>query len=205
MTLDEIIIQRYANMRTIDLANELGVKYCTVANKAYRMGLKKSKEYLASELSGRRNLLEKGMATRFKKGNIAHNKGAKMPKHVYERAKATMFKKGNKPSNTQPVGTINFRTDSAGRTYAYIKIKDSDWRLMHRVVWEEHHGPIPRGMVVRFKDGNTMHWDINNLELIGQCQNMELNTIQRYPNEVRQVIKLNNKLKRKINGKKQNQ
>jgi hypothetical protein len=60
-------------------------------------------------------------------------------------------------------------------------------------------------MVVRFKDGNTMHWDINNLELIGQCQNMELNTIQRYPNEVRQVIKLNNKLKRKINGKKQNQ
>jgi len=205
MTLNEIIIQRYANMRTIDLANELGVKYCTVANEAYRMGLKKSKEYLTSELSGRRNLLEKGMATRFKKGNIAHNKGAKMPEHVYEKAKATMFKKGNKPSNTQPVGTINFRIDSAGRTYAYIKIKDSDWRLMHRVVWEEHHGPIPRGMVVRFKDGNTMHWDINNLELIGQCQNMELNTIQRYPNEVRQVIKLNSKLKRKINGKKQNQ
>ena len=149
--------------------------------------------------------LEKGMATRFQKGNKPHNKGAKMPEHIYDRVKPTMFKKGSKPHNTQPIGTINFRTDKEGRTYAYIKIKDSDWRLMHRVVWEQHNGSIPPGHVVRFKDGNTMHWDINNLEMIDMRNNMDRNTIQRFPVEIQEVIKLNSKLKKKINGTKQNQ
>jgi hypothetical protein len=169
------------------------------------MGLHKSKEYLASETSGRHNLIEAGKKHRFTKGNKPHNKGAKMPEHIYDRVKPTMFKKGNKPHNTQPVGTINFRTDKEGRTYAYVKIKDSDWRLMHRVVWEQHNGSIPPGHVVRFKDGNTMHWDINNLEMIDMRNNMDRNTIQRFPVEIQEVIKLNSKLKKKINGTKQNQ
>ena len=110
-----------------------------------------------------------------------------MSSDVYQRVKHTMFKKGDKPHNTQPVGTIHFRTDKAGRTYAYIKIKDKDWRLMHRVVWEQHNGPIPPGHVIRFKDGNTMNWDINNLEMFHQSGNMELNTIQRFPAELQEV------------------
>jgi hypothetical protein len=60
-------------------------------------------------------------------------------------------------------------------------------------------------MVVRFKDGNTMHWDINNLEMIDMRNNMDRNTIQRFPVEIQEVIKLNSKLKKKINGTKQNQ
>ena len=54
---------------------------------------------------------------------------------------------------------------------------------MHRVVWEQHHGPIPPKHVVRFKDGNTMNWDISNLEMISQTGKMECNTIQRVPAE----------------------
>jgi hypothetical protein len=76
---------------------------------------------------------------------------------------------------------------------------------MHRVVWEQHNGSIPPGHVVRFKDGNTMHWDINNLEMIDMRNNMDRNTIQRFPVEIQEVIKLNSKLKKKINGTKQNQ
>jgi len=204
MTIDDIIRQRFPHMRTIDLANELGLTYGSVCYRAHRMGLKKSKEYLASETSGRHNLIEGGKAYRFTKDHTPHNKGAKMPDHVYERVKPTMFKKGFKPHNTQPVGTINFRTDKDGRTYAYVKIKDSDWRLIHRVVWEQHYGPIPHGHIVRFKDGNTMHWDISNLEMIDMRNNMNRNTIQRFPVEIQEVIKLNSKLKKKINGTKQN-
>ena len=204
MTIDDIIRQRFPHMRTIDLANELELTYGSVCYRAHRMGLKKSKEYLASETSGRHNLIEGGKAYRFTKDHTPHNKGAKMPDHVYERVKPTMFKKGFKPHNTQPVGTINFRTDKDGRTYAYVKIKDSDWRLIHRVVWEQHYGPIPHGHIVRFKDGNTMHWDISNLEMIDMRNNMNRNTIQRFPVEIQEVIKLNSKLKKKINGTKQN-
>ena len=94
--------------------------------------------------------------------------------------------------------------DKDGRNYAYIKIADCNWKLMHRVVWEQHNGPIPRGNIVRFKDGNTMNWDINNLEMISQHNNMELNTIQRFPEDVQELMKLISKLKRKLNGKKQN-
>jgi hypothetical protein len=205
MNLDDIIREKFPHMRTIDLANELGLTYGSVCYKAHRMGLKKSKEYLASETSGRHNLIEAGKAYRFIKDHTPHNKGAKMPEHVYHRVKPTMFKKGNKPHNTQPVGTINFRADKDNRTYAYVKIKDSDWRLMHRVVWEQYNGPIPPGHIVRFKDGNTLHWDISNLEMIDMRNNMNRNTIQRFPVEIQEVIKLNSKLKKKINGTKQNQ
>ena len=36
------------------------------------------------------------------------------------------------------------------------------------------------------------------------CDNAKRNSIQRFPQEIQQVIKLKAKLKRKINGKKQN-
>ena len=204
MTINEIIKKRFSNERTQDLANDLGLTYSQVANRAFSMGLKKSIEFKMSDKSGRQNLIEGGKPFRYPKGHQPHNKGVAMSSDVYNRVKPTMFKKGGKPHNTQPVGTIHFRTDKAGRTYAYIKIKDSDWRLMHRVVWEQHNGPIPPGHVVRFKDGNTMNWDINNLEMFHQSGNMELNTIRRFPAELQEVIKLKSKLKKKINGTKQN-
>ena len=204
MSINDIIRKRFPNERTQDLANDLGLTYSQVANRAFSMGLKKSIEFKMSDKSGRHNLIEGGKKFRFTKGHEPHNKGVPMKSDVYERVKPTMFKKGSKPHNTQPVGTIHFRTDKEGRTYAYIKIKDKDWRLMHRVVWEQHHGPIPPKHVVKFKDGNTMNWDISNLEMISQCGNMECNTIQRFPAELQEVIKLKCKLKKKINGTKQN-
>lgn len=204
MSINDIIRKRFPNERTQDLANDLGLTYSQVANRAFSMGLKKSIEFKMSDKSGRHNLIEGGKKFRFTKGHEPHNKGVPMRSDVYERVKPTMFKKGSKPHNTQPVGTIHFRTDKEGRTYAYIKIKDKDWRLMHRVVWEQHHGLIPPKHVVKFKDGNTMNWDISNLEMISQCGNMECNTIQRFPAELQEVIKLKSKLKKKINGTKQN-
>lgn len=204
MNINDIIKKRFPNEKTQDLANELGWTYSKLANRAYNLGIKKSEEFKMSDKSGRYNLIEGGKATRFKKGHEPHNKGVPMSSHVYERVKHTMFKKGIKPNNTQPIGTIHWRMDKNGRNYAYIKIKDRDWRLMHRVVWEQHYGPIPPKHVVRFKDGNTMNWDISNLEMISQCGNMECNTIQRFPAELQEVIKLKCKLKRKINGTKQN-
>lgn len=204
MSINEIIKKRFPNERTQDLANELGLTYSQVANRAFSMGLKKSIEFKMSDKSGRHNLIEGGKKFRYPKGHEPHNKGVPMRSDVYERVKPTMFKKGSKPHNTQPVGTIHWRMDKQGRNYAYIKIKDKDWRLMHRVVWEQHHGPIPPKHVVRFKDGNTMNWDISNLEMISQTGNMECNTIQRFPAELQEVIKLKCKLKKKINGTKQN-
>lgn len=35
--------------------------------------------------------------------------------------------------------------------------------LLHRYIWEEKNGPIPKGMEIHHKDGNKHNFDINNL------------------------------------------
>ena len=204
MSINDEIRARYSNEPTINIARDLNISVSKVYYRAHRMGLRKSVEYMKEVAPGRDNLIIHGAAFRFKKGNISHNKGVKMPDEVYNKVKRTMFKKGIKPHNTQPVGTINLRVDNQNRVYAYIKIRDSYWRLIHRVVWEQHHGPIPSKHIVTFKDGNTLNWDISNLECISMKQNINKNSIQRYPVELQQVMKLTAKLNRKINGKEQN-
>lgn len=163
--------------------------------KASTLQLKKTPELLQSITS---NPSEATIASRFKKGQTAINKGKKMPTELKERIKHTFFQKGNKPHNTQPDGTINERPDKSGVIYKYIKIKDSHWELYHRVIWEENNGPIPKGHRIHFINGDTMNCNIENLRCLSAQEAMELNRITKYPNELREVIKLNNKLIKKI-------
>ena len=205
MNINDIIRERFPNERTQDLADELGLTYYQLANKAFKMGLKKSEEFKMSDKSGRHNLIEGGKPFRYPKGHTPFNKGKKMSPELYEKCKVSMFKKGNRPDNWKPDGTIVQRVDKTGRVYKYYKIKDSYWILYHHKVWRDYNGPIPPKHVVSFKDGNSMNCDISNLELITMAENAIRNSIQRFPQEVQQIIKLNAKLKKKINGKKQNQ
>jgi len=207
MTPNEIIRQRFPHERTQGIADDLGLTYSQVANRAFTMGLKKTLEFKRSELSGRQNLINGGKKFRFTPGHTPFNKGKEMPTEVYEKVKATMFKKGNRPYNWKPDGSIVERkdTDLSGRVYLYYKISDSKWILYHNKVWIDHNGPIPKGSLIRFIDGNTRNCDITNLEMVSMKDNMERNSIQRFPQEIQQVIKLTSKLNKKINGKKQNQ
>ena len=207
MTQNEIIRQRFPHERTQGIADDLGLTYSQVANRAFTMGLKKTLEFKRSESSGRTNLIEGGKRFRYKKGNVPFNKGKEMPTEVYEKVKATMFKKGNRPYNWKPDGTIVERKDAdqSGRVYLYYKVRDSKWILYHNKVWIDHNGPIPKGSLIRFIDGNTRNCDISNLEMVSMKDNMARNTIQRFPEEIQQIIKLTTKLNKTINGKKQNQ
>ena len=53
-------------------------------------------------------------------------------------------------------------------------------------------------MIISFKDKNPMNCVIENLEIITRKENMNRNTIHNYPTEVKQLIKLNSKLKKAI-------
>jgi hypothetical protein len=123
-----------------------------------------------------------------------------MSTEVYQKVAHTMFKKGSKPMNTQPIGTIHQRRDTGGKMYQYIKLADCKWQLLNRYTWEQHNGPIPKGMVVVYKDGNYLNNDINNLLMITKKENMARNTIQRLPKELQQVMRLKCKLIKKINN-----
>jgi hypothetical protein len=199
--IKEQIIELYPDHSSKYIAELLGVTISKVYNTAWGAKVKKSAEYMLTPASGR--IIEPSIPNQFKPGHTPHNKGKQMDAEIYKKVAPTMFKKGNKPANTKPVGTINIRLDTQGRPYQYIKIKDSHWELLQRHVWTKANGEIPRGSVVIFLDGNYLNCDISNLQVISRRENMARNTIQRYPAELQEVMKLTSKLKRKTNGKQQ--
>ena len=195
------IIDLYPHHSTKYIAELLGVSISKVYNTAWDAKVKKSAQYMLTPESGR--IIEPSVANQFKPGHTPHNKGKQISAEIYEKVAPTMFKKGNKPHNTKPNGTINIRADTQGRLYQYIKIKDSHWELLQRQVWTQANGEIPKGSVVNFIDGNFMNCELSNLQLKTRGEMAIMNSIHRYPAEVRDLIKLNNKLKAKTNGKQQ--
>ena len=120
--------------------------------------------------------LVSGYDSRFVKGTPAYNKGMKQEEwlspEAIERTKRTRFQKGQMPRNHHEVGTVVLLSDG----YLVQKISEPDrWELLHRLVWEEHNGPIPEGGIIIFLDGNSQNCDINNLQMITRAEHARLN------------------------------
>lgn len=202
---EEALLRRdYADTPTIKLAARLGLAIHQVWGKAQRLGLKKSLQYRRSSHSGCiRPGERRGQATAFKKGMIPHNKGKKFS--ARGRTAETQFKPGDMPHNTVPVGTIV--TDCDG--YLKKKIANNrdrhDWKFLHRLVWEAKNGPVPRGCVIVFSDGNKRNVALGNLACISRAENMRRNSIQRYPSELKKAIRAAAKLRRTISEKEKQQ
>nr|WP_275901160.1 HNH endonuclease signature motif containing protein [Paenibacillus periandrae] len=104
------------------------------------------------------------MTGRFEPGRTPFNKGKKKD---WAGGEATQFKKGHKPHNYVPVGSERINGDD----YVDVKIADPNkWRGKHQLVWEKNNGPIPKGYVIIFGDGNRRNFDPNNLILISRGQ-----------------------------------
>lgn len=194
-----VITARYAGENTQVLAKELRRTVGSVTRQAYKLGLKKSEAFMASTASGR---LKKGDArganTRFRKGQVAFNKGRKMRPEVYAKVARTMFKKGRLPHNTKYDGHISARKDQDGRTYFHIRVALGTYVHLHRYLWEQAHGTIPEGHVIAFKDGNQGNCVLENLECITSAERMLRTTIMNYPPEIRNVMRLLGKFNRTI-------
>lgn len=120
----------------------------------------------------KRNKLKTGFDGRFKKGSIPFNKGMKGMYFGGEIGKKTQFKKGNRPINHKPVGTERVNGDD----YVDIKIADPNkWRAKHLLVYEKEIGPVPKGHVVIFGDGNRRNFELDNLILVSRKQLLMMN------------------------------
>lgn len=83
------------------------------------------------------------------------------------------FQKGHVPVTKKPIGYE--RITPGG--YVWIKVAEPDiFRAKHRVVYEQHHGPIPPGYKVIFADGDKSNFNIDNLVLV---TNAELGTLNK--------------------------
>jgi len=195
----------FPHKNTNELCIALGRSYSSVSGRAYLLGLNKSEKFMKSEQSGRiPKLSQFGKKYQFEKGHVPLNKGRKWEEYMspsaIEKSMATLFKKGIVPHNTKHDGYTRITKDG----YIEVRVAKGKFMAVHRLVWEECNGPIPNGMIVVFKDKNPLNAAIENLECIDRSENMKRNTIYRYPTEVVSTIRALSKLKKAINGKKQN-
>lgn len=142
-------------------------------NKQFNLELKVSQ----IESCKRNHNIKSGIDSRFKKGNIPVNKGKKgsMSPEQYKKCQATMFKKGNIPANRRPIGSE--RLDKNG--YILIKIQDGhktkNWTRKHRYLYEQAYGNVPKGYKVIFADGNNRNFDLENLILVSDAEELIMN------------------------------
>lgn len=192
---DQFLRENYLTVPATRLSRMLGRAKTVARQRMARLGLVVPRE--VADQFFKDSLL--------KKGNVSFNKGRKQTEYMtpekIERTKATRFKKGNLPHNTKPDDCITIRPDKRGVKYKFIRIGLGNWLPLHRHVWQQAHGAIPRHMKLIFKDGNTLNCDLCNLELLTPAELMLRNTVHNYPKPIAQAIQLRGALNRKINRK----
>lgn len=199
--------RRYPHEPTRTIAADLGVTVTSCYNQAAALGLKKTKEYLATPAGGR---LQRGSGVgamfRFQPGQVPPNKGLRRPGWAPGRMAETQFKPGNSPHTELPVGS--YRLDKQGTLQQKIGTAKGNnskrWRGVHELVWVAAHGPVPPGHICVFKPGlrtNVLEdITLDRVECISLAENMRRNSYHnRYPKEIGLAIQLRGALVRKIN------
>ncbi|TXH45500.1 MAG: HNH endonuclease [Desulfurellales bacterium] len=139
---------------------EIGIQRSvpSVQNKARKMGLR---------YAGPKKCL-------FNSRQVPHNKGKKLSPEWLEKCRKSHFKPGHLPTQTKHDGAITIRDVNRSKT-PYIRKAQGKWQQLARYNWEQANGPIPPGHVVKYRDGNTLNCDIENLYLVSRAENLRLN------------------------------
>ncbi len=198
---DDYMIRYYADNFSRNIASNLNRPLSSVSGRASKLGLNKSPEFLSKNCRWQLGS-DVGKSSQFSKGHIPANKGKTMSPEAKEKVKHTFYQKGHKPANTMFDGAITSRIDRrTGIKYKYIRLAENKWDLLHRVNYKKKHGDIPTTTYLRCIDGNQLNCDPDNWAPIDMSKNMELNQIHQYPKELQEIIRLNNKLKKQIDGR----
>ena len=128
------------------------------------------------------NGLTSGLDCRFQPGQVPFNKGKKGV--CYAGSVPTQFKKGNRAANWVPIGSERINGDG----YVDVKVDDGkkqhNWKGKHILIWEAANGPVPRGHVVIFGDGDKLNVVLENLLLITKAQLVRMNQRNLIQNDI---------------------
>jgi hypothetical protein len=121
-----------------------------------------------------------------------------MSQELRDKVKHLFFQPGHLPKNKKPIGHQRITKDG----YIEVKVEEPNrFDLLHRFMWKVWNGPLDEGQIVTFIDGNQKNCNIDNLKCITRETNMINNSIQRYPENMRNVMIMNGKLKSAIKRK----
>ena len=183
----KVIREMYPDYLTEKLLLFLPDRTVTKINsKAALLGVKKSALFFSKPESGRiSSQNDIGKNTRYEKNCPGWNKGKKqadyMAPEAIERTKANRFKKGQDPHNTMPIGHERISLEG----YVEVKVRhlkdgksnNKNFELKHRMIYEKNVGPIPKGMIVEFLDGDKFNYEVSNLVLSSRKENLIRNTM----------------------------
>ena len=202
--------QLYPDHTADVVARVIGCTTSATHQKAAGLGLKKSEAFKASDMSGR---IQRGkqdprmVATQFKPGEASWNKGKKY--QPGGRSVETRFKSGRKPeesSNYVPIGATRISKDG----YLERKVSDDQnvaparrWVAVHRLAWQQAHGPIPKDHVVTFKPGQKTAIEseitADRLECISRAEHARRNHPAGKNPELFKLIQLKGAITRQVN------
>ncbi|MDC7683252.1 HNH endonuclease signature motif containing protein [Asticcacaulis sp. BYS171W] len=109
-----------------------------------------------------------GRTGRIEPDNVPHNEGQKMPFHP--NSAATRFKKGSVPANRKFFGHERVGKDG----YIEMSVDQVNphtghsrrYMHKHRYLWEQQHGPVPEGHVLKCLDGDRTNTSPENWECV---------------------------------------
>lgn len=160
------LIELYPTTLNSEIAKILQKKEMAIIAKAFKLGLKKPKEFIQFHAA----------KSQFKKGSTPANKGRKQSEYMtpeaISRTAKTRFSKGNEPHNTKYDGYERITIDG----YVEVRISKGVFKLKHRIEWEKINGPIPYGYILISKDGDTQNTDPENWRLVNRSEHMDINS-----------------------------
>lgn len=161
-------------------------------------GLNKTSKQLKSYIS--RMGFKSGRTGRFHKGNIPWNRCLNSLLQNNDKENFKVFLN----SHIKPIGFE--RVDKSG--YVLVKVHERNpytgcstrFKFKHVLIWEKNKGPVPEGMVVFFKNGNSRDFSIDNLTLVSRSELLALNQYgyKNSPDDLKPTIIILSKLKSKI-------
>ena len=184
---DATLIELYKTLSAGDIAARIGRSRPGVKNRVNQLGLKKPA-----------GVTNPGC---FVRGQHSWNKG--LHYQAGGRSAETRFRPGQRIGVAaelyQPIGTERITKEG----YCSRKINDDmplhkRWRAIHILVWEAANGPVPKGHVLSFINGDKLDCRLDNLQLITRRELMQRNTVHNYPEELRQVIRLKGAITKRI-------
>lgn len=202
----------YPDFKADEVAQCIGRSVGSVHRKAVLLEIGKSDAFKASFSSGRiqaANTDQRMLATRFKPGHKTWNEGVKGSTGLHENCRKTQFKPGQKPHTTAPVGAYRINV-TKGIPRLEQKTNDKPgpnhvrWIPATRLVWEQHHGPVPPKHIVIFKDSRLAtvvleEITVDKLICISRAQNAMRNSLYSKDHDLGRLAQLKGAITRQVN------